>query len=315
MDFLDDDATPEERRAALIQALQARMGQAQPAAAMQPPAAADFYRGQGNLGMLSGDRVLGGMGQAQLGQAQQLGAMNQQAKQFGLGQALEARRAQLQQEFQGSENAKNRGAARANLLDELAARERAAREKAEAEKGEKGQKTEEGLRKEFMGMPVVKETVAMRTALKGIEAALGANTPAGDMAGIFQFMKVLDPTSSVREGEYANAKNAGGVPDQLVNLYNQALSGKLLNPAQRKDFIGRAEERYRSQLGVLNEFATGYRGLATQQGANPSRVVIGFEENAAPAGAEEAPPPGMKWQRNKKTGARRLVPAGGPDGE
>jgi hypothetical protein len=37
-----------------------------------------------------------------------------------------------------------------------------------------------------------------------------AVTPASDMSLVFGFMKMLDPASVVREGEYATAKNAGG---------------------------------------------------------------------------------------------------------
>ncbi len=82
MDFLDDEPTPEERQALIVQALRAKMGgaMAQPQAqAQQPeeaPNEADFYRGWGNMNLRSGDRVLGGLGQAQIGQAGQMDANN-----------------------------------------------------------------------------------------------------------------------------------------------------------------------------------------------------------------------------------------------
>ena len=55
----------------------------------------------------------------------------------------------------------------------------------------------------------------------------------GDMALIFNFMKMLDPGSTVREGEFASAQNTGGVDDKIINLYNQALKGTRLNTSQR----------------------------------------------------------------------------------
>lgn len=67
-------------------------------------------------------------------------------------------------------------------------------------------------------------------------------TPAGDLALIFNYMKLLDPGSVVREGEFATAQNATGVPQRVVNAYNQLLSGERLNPAQRKNFTDQAEK-------------------------------------------------------------------------
>jgi hypothetical protein len=61
-------------------------------------------------------------------------------------------------------------------------------------------------------------------------------TAAGDIALVFNYMKMLDPGSVVREGEYATAKNAAGVPDIIMNQYNKLRSGKFLNPVQRADF-------------------------------------------------------------------------------
>jgi hypothetical protein len=36
-------------------------------------------------------------------------------------------------------------------------------------------------------------------------------------------MKMLDPTSVVREGEFATAQNAASIPIKIVNMYNKAL--------------------------------------------------------------------------------------------
>ncbi|TDI70228.1 MAG: hypothetical protein E2O80_06310 [Betaproteobacteria bacterium] len=55
----------------------------------------------------------------------------------------------------------------------------------------------------------------------------------GDMALIFNFMKMLDPGSTVREGEFATAANTGGADEKLINFYNNALKGTRLTEAQR----------------------------------------------------------------------------------
>src|SRR3990167_7070520 len=46
-------------------------------------------------------------------------------------------------------------------------------------------------------------------------AASMRGTAAGDMSLIFGIMKMLDSNSTVREGEYATAQNAGSIPDRV----------------------------------------------------------------------------------------------------
>lgn len=114
-------------------------------------------------------------------------------------------------------------------------------------------------------------------AYQRITAAASEPSAAGDLALIFSFMKMLDPGSTVREGEFANAQNAGGVDQQVRGLYNQIVNGQRLSEDQRTDFIGRAEALYSSaadQQRILNET---YTGIAERSGANPQNVItFGF---------------------------------------
>ncbi len=71
---------------------------------------------------------------------------------------------------------------------------------------------------------------------------------AGDLSIIFAYMKLLDPPSTVREGEQALAANAAGVPDRVRNIYNRVLTGERLAPAQRQDFINQARSQYAAAL-------------------------------------------------------------------
>ena len=63
-----------------------------------------------------------------------------------------------------------------------------------------------------------------------------------DIAIVFKFMKALDPESVVREGEFATAANAGGVPVKVSNFYNKILEGQLLTPELRDSFIEAARD-------------------------------------------------------------------------
>jgi hypothetical protein len=46
-------------------------------------------------------------------------------------------------------------------------------------------------------------------------------TATDQLAAIFTFMKTLDPTSVVREGEQRAARTTGGVTDQFIGFVNQ----------------------------------------------------------------------------------------------
>lgn len=80
----------------------------------------------------------------------------------------------------------------------------------------------------------------VRDAYDRIEASATDPSPAGDLALIFNYMKMLDPGSVVRESEFATAQNAASVPERVRSSFNRVLSGEKLSPKQRKDFVGRA---------------------------------------------------------------------------
>lgn len=93
-----------------------------------------------------------------------------------------------------------------------------------------------------------KDFVQVRDAFGKVAAATKNPSAAGDLALIFNFMKILDPGSVVREGEFATAQNAASVPDRVRNMYNRVMSGERLNPDQRQDFIEQAGNIFKSQL-------------------------------------------------------------------
>jgi len=73
-------------------------------------------------------------------------------------------------------------------------------------------KNEQDLRKEYQGNPVYKNYTAVRGSFERIQSGAARNTGAGDLGIIYGYMKMLDPGSVVREGEFATAENASGVP-------------------------------------------------------------------------------------------------------
>jgi hypothetical protein len=137
------------------------------------------------------------------------------------------------------------------------------------EEWEKGK----GIRGEFVAIPAVKSFSEQSQAFGRIIASAENPSPAGDLALIFNYMKVLDPGSTVREGEFANAQNAGGVDDRIVSLYNQVMKGTRLSESQRADFVGRAERLYKNAEQGYAKTEKFYRGLAERSGLKPEDVI------------------------------------------
>lgn len=92
--------------------------------------------------------------------------------------------------------------------------------------------------------PDIKGYIDIRDSYNRIIASAKDPSAAGDMALIFNYMKVLDPGSTVREGEFATAQNSAGVPEIIRAQYNKVMSGKRLSTSQRDDFVDRAKKLY-----------------------------------------------------------------------
>jgi hypothetical protein len=131
------------------------------------------------------------------------------------------------------------------------------------------------LRQEWSDHPTTKETGIKNLAYKKILSSQKAgSTAASDMSLIFGFMKLQDPGSTVREGEYATAEQARGLPEGVIAAYNKALKGKKLSPAQREDFVNNAKQIYLAQLDSQEEVNKQYSSLAKSRGLDVEGVVL-----------------------------------------
>ena len=109
----------------------------------------------------------------------------------------------------------------------------------------------------------------------------------GDLSLIFGYMKMLDPGSVVREGEFATAQNAAGVPERVMNIYNKVASGERLNKSQREAFKGQAKGLYNSALEGEKTVRTGLERISKGYGLNTQNIFYSATEQA-PAGAPPA---------------------------
>lgn len=261
---------PQADTSALLSGDQAASQAAQQSAAQAIAARRELARQY----MASGDPQLMEFGKGLLGEADDIqGRLDAAAgKRFDL---TGKRQLATDESAAATELQKLRDKAAMQRLDrELTARDTLEGKKLEADKTRQALQATEGLRKEFNGNPVVRSFNEVSTALGKVEKT-GTGTPsaAGDMALVFAYMKMLDPGSTVREGEYANAQNATGVPGQIINLYNKAKDGQLLNQSQRADFLARARQMFEPHKQEFGKLATQYQTLATKQGLDPADVV------------------------------------------
>lgn len=149
------------------------------------------------------------------------------------------------------------------------------------------------LRKEFTGNNATKDFQKIVSAFTKIQSAAANPSPASDMSLIFNYMKMLDPGSTVREGEYATAQNATNIPNRIRNAFNSAKDGTKLNHVQRADFATAAGRIYDGAYADHSRLRDYYTEQASQvdpavQNAMPSFDFTGDRLEALPADFPES---------------------------
>lgn len=126
----------------------------------------------------------------------------------------------------------------------------------------------------------------------------------GDIALIYGYMKMLDPGSVVREGEFATASNSGGIPTAIQNLYNRVLRGERLTPGQRKTFTGQAGKLAEAAGKRESEVRSGLTTVARSYRLNPDNIFGAGVQRDAPAAPAPAPGAAPVTATNPQTGQK-----------
>ena len=163
---------------------------------------------------------------------------------------------------------------------------------------ERGQKRTTDLLKTQLGMPTTKDTQAVQSSYKRILSTAKDPSAAGDLALIFNYMKMLDPGSVVRESEFRTADQARAwldrsekegipIPSAVKQAIQKFNTGQRLLPDQRKDFVNQASNLYSAQLEAQRTIDEGLRQRAGMMGADPG-VLLQWEQpqQGVPAGPE-----------------------------
>jgi hypothetical protein len=150
-------------------------------------------------------------------------------------------------------------------------------------------KYEQGLRKEYTQLTGDLRTI--NDSYARMKSASAVNSGAGDIAVVYSYMKMLDPTSVVREGEYATAENTGGIPEKITNVYNKIISGQRLTPEQRRQFLESGEVIAKDKVERFSKTRSQFENIAKSSGADPGRIMLdeGMAQAAPPPAAGPAP--------------------------
>lgn len=174
-----------------------------------------------------------------------------------------------------------RGSAASSYASAAASRATAGRENAAAKQilsgvipFEKRPEAEGKLRKEYSDQ--TKGYQDVKSAYSRILSVSAPKSPEeegpADLALIFNYMKMLDPGSTVNTGEFANASNAAGVPDRIKNQYNKLVTGGRLNPTTRAAFTGQAKNLFNAASTQEKTVRKGVERIAKGYGLDPQNI-------------------------------------------
>lgn len=137
----------------------------------------------------------------------------------------------------------------------------AAGEKQDLKAQERAFKGVSDLANKYESNPTTKDTQNIAASWERVQGAFKEPSAAGDLNLIFGYMKMLDPGSTVREGEFANAQNSASVPETIRAKYNQIQSGQRLTAAQRNDFFKQAQGVVKGQFEAQKRIDDSYKAV------------------------------------------------------
>lgn len=141
---------------------------------------------------------------------------------------------------------------------------------------------EQSLRKEYIAGSA--EYVKTRDAYSRIMAVGQDPSGFGDLALIFNYMKMLDPNSVVRESEFATASNTGSLSQRFIALFNRMKLGMRLEANQRQELMEATMGLWGTKKSNHDNLLREHIALAksTQKGLfpnlNPERTYVKYAE-------------------------------------
>jgi hypothetical protein len=130
-----------------------------------------------------------------------------------------------------------------------------------------GLKLQSDIRQDFKGP---KDTA---TAYQTMYNAATNPTQKGDTTMLYTFFKVLDPQSTVREGEIEMIKQSRSIPEKFKGMAVKLASGQTLLEGERADLLNQAYQYVANQQRGVTETIDMYKDYAKAFGLNPEKAV------------------------------------------
>jgi hypothetical protein len=129
----------------------------------------------------------------------------------------------------------------------------------------------------------VGDVTAGRVNFQKMEESAKIQEGLGDVALITSFMKMLDPGSTVRESEFAVARDTGGLLTSLENLLTKAKGGQFLTNPQRTTFVNLAKQYLAAAEKDGAKTRKAMEGIVARLGLNPADVFTDGQDTSLPA--------------------------------
>jgi hypothetical protein len=151
------------------------------------------------------------------------------------------------------------------------------------------------------------EFVKVRDSYARVLASAKEPSAAGDLSLIFNYMKMLDPGSVVRESEFATAAASGSLGERVKGQVAKIQSGQRLSDNVRKDFVDRSNALYSEALKSQLDLEAQFKSMAQRRQLDVERAVPDLPGRMRTVGPTAAPTQRIK---NLKTGRIAEGPVG-----
>lgn len=134
----------------------------------------------------------------------------------------------------------------------------------------------------------------------------------GDLTMVYSFIKALDPSSVVREGEISLVNANRSIPDQIKGYAQKLATGQNLLPAERQDLINQARTLTQTDYKRSRNDVKAYRDNAQRLGLDPDMYApdpySGFKPQGEKPATGKAPMKGQTVDGYKFKGGNPADP-------
>lgn len=128
------------------------------------------------------------------------------------------------------------------------------------------------FRKELTGSKPYERFTTLKAASENIESAVKDPGAFGDLSTLFDYMKVLDPLSVVREGEQEAFRKTGSLTQSMANTLNKIANGQTVTPEQRSEVLKYTKKRLKTAHGIYKSHSVPILKQVSRLGIDPLEV-------------------------------------------